>query len=523
VSLGDNVAVRRLPPSADICWGVSTLGFLDADPASPDVSGRRAAVIGRQGPSLGFLAFAAVAAFQVALILVHSPWRDETQAVMIARLPLDRLFGALHYEGHPALWYLLLAAVWNMGGGLFTLQIVQAAVAVGFQAVFWRCAPFSWRMKLLISLGYFMLFEYGVVARNYGLGVLLFFAFVALRRTRWSWVLLALMCNTAVHLAVLAGVGALLLIFVERRWSWIGAALLAVSGAIALVTMFPAPDTFPRPVVGFALTAHLSNAVQTMAADIAPVPVGLYPAIWLWSPPAPIAAALGAVTMMLGLMVFRRDWRLAAAYLIFCIGLVVIGVAIYPIHLRHVGLIVILLVGLLWIDKDRSGADPGMLARVWFSALAAGGLWMAACSFFQPFSYARPLADWIEARGLAKAPWAALPGVLGTDVSGEFNRPTFNVQKDCWNTYQKWNYDFDWSPTGEPLGRRLETIAEALGPTYLLTDSPLDAGRDLRARRLATFSGAIFSQVDPRPRLFVYRIDPARSVPRRLPACDPAG
>ncbi len=476
-------------------------------------------MIGRRGPSLGFLAFAAVAVFQVILILVHSPWRDETQAVMIAQLPLDRLFGALHYEGHPALWFLLLAAVWRIGGSPFTLQIVQVVVAVGFQAIFWRCAPFSWRMKLLISLGYFMLFEYGVVARNYGLGVLLFFAFVALRRTRWSWVLLALMCNTAVHLAVLAGVGALLLIFVERRWSWSGAALLALSGLVALATVIPAPDVQPRPAAGVAFLAHLENAVQTMSSDIAPVAVGVYPAFWLWSPPAPVAAALGAVTLMLGLIIFRRDWRLAAAYLVFCLGLIIIGVAVYPIHLRHVGLIVVLSIGLLWIDKDRSGRDPCGIATLWLASLAVGGLWMVGCSFFQPFSYARPLEDWVRSRGLANAPWAAFPGTLGGDFSGVFERPTFNVQKDCWNTYQRWNYNYDIRPSGPALGDRLEAFSEAVGPAFLLTDTPLDAGPNLRNRQLARFSGAMFSNSDKYKQLFIYRIDPARFAPRTLPAC----
>ena len=39
----------------------------------------------------------------------HELWRDEAQAWLIARdVPLSRLFAELHYEGHPALWFLLL-------------------------------------------------------------------------------------------------------------------------------------------------------------------------------------------------------------------------------------------------------------------------------------------------------------------------------------------------------------------------------------------------------------------------------
>jgi hypothetical protein len=464
-------------------------------------------------------AFAAVVVLQVALALTHSPWRDETEALLVARLPLDRLFGMLHYEGHPSLWYLLLAAAAKVSASPMVLQVVQAAVAVGFQAVLWRWAPFSWPTKLLISLSYFLVFEYGVIARNYGLGVLLFFAFVALRRTRWSWVLLALMCNTAVHTAMLAGVGALLLVFVERRWSWSGAALLVLSGLLAVWSVIPAADAFPRAAAGWAPGAHLARAILTMSSDIAPVQVGAYPAAWLWRPPTAAAWALGVLTPLLGAFVLRRDWRLAGAYLLFCLGLIVIGVAVYPIQVRHAGLIVVLLIGLLWIQKDRTGADPGVVARLWLLSLAAGGVWMAGCAFVQPFSYATPLADWVRARKLADEPWAAFPGFLGTDLTGQSGRPTFNVQKQCWNTFQRWNYDYDDRPAGAALGRRLEDFADAVGPAYLITDAPMNAGPGVRTRLVATFSRAMFSATDPNPQLRVYRIDPARQVPRPLPTC----
>jgi hypothetical protein len=256
-----------------------------------------------------------------------------------------------------------------------------------------------------------------------------------------------------------------------------------------------------------------------MSADIVPVPVGRFPAVWLWSPPPPIDFALGILTPVLGVLALRRDWRLAATFLAFCLGLLFVSVAIYPIHVRHAGLIVVLLIGLLWIEKDRSGADPNIVARLWLAALAAGGIWIAGCSFFQPFSYARPLADWVRERKLADTPWAAFPGFLGSDLTGQFGRPTFNVQKGCWNTYQRWNYDYDDRPRGAALGQRLEDFAQAVGPAYLITDAPLDAGPNARTQLAATFSGAMFSGTDPNPQLRVYRIDPARLILRTLPRC----
>ena len=78
------------------------------------------------------IALAALAAFQVALIVTHEPWRDELQALMLAQhsTSLADLFANLHYEGHPALWYLILRALAPFGHGPEVLKAVQIAVTL---------------------------------------------------------------------------------------------------------------------------------------------------------------------------------------------------------------------------------------------------------------------------------------------------------------------------------------------------------------------------------------------------------
>ena len=78
------------------------------------------------------IALAALVALQITLILTHVAWRDELQAVMLAEHSpsLAALFANLHYEGHPALWYLLLRALSPLGSAPTTLKIVQLCVAL---------------------------------------------------------------------------------------------------------------------------------------------------------------------------------------------------------------------------------------------------------------------------------------------------------------------------------------------------------------------------------------------------------
>lgn len=462
----------------------------------------------------GLIAFAAVASAQVVLCIIHAPWRDEIQALLIARLPLGRLFDLLHYEGHPALWYLILAAASQFIASPAVLPAVQVLVALGIQSIVWRRSPFAWPTKLLISLGYFILFEYGVIARNYGLGVLLFLAFIALRRSWVAWPLLALMCHAAVHTAVLAGVGALILLLVEKRWSWSGAILLAISGLLALATVVPAHDSFPGPAAGRAFSAHLLFAVRGLATATAPVRIGAYPVEWPWFGPPAWYIVAGLLTPIVGAAALIRSPRLCGLYLLFCASMLAIGILIYPIQARHAGLISILLIGLLWIEQDASGVPPNISARILLTWLAVSGIWMAACSIVQPFSQSRALANWVREQKLANARWAAFPGIIGTEFSGQFERPSFSVERGCWTTYQRWNYNYDLRPQGSALRRRLEDFANSVGPSYLMTEEPLPMGPELNAKQLTTFREAMSSQA-----LFIYRLEPSRLALRPLATC----
>ena len=122
------------------------------------------------------IALAALIALQITLILTHVAWRDELQAVLLAEHSpsLAALFANLHYEGHPALWYLLLRALSPLGSAPTTLKIVQLCVALATIALLWTRAPFRPWTKLLILASYPILFEWGTISRSYGLGVTLF-------------------------------------------------------------------------------------------------------------------------------------------------------------------------------------------------------------------------------------------------------------------------------------------------------------------------------------------------------------
>lgn len=154
-----------------------------------------------------FLGYLAIVIFTASH---HEMWRDEVRAFSIATDgSLRDMFAELRYEGHPALWYLLLRAGYFITGSRLVLPVLSIVIAASAVYLLLRFSPFSWFQKILIVLGVFPLFEYSVMARNYGLGMLLLVILAVMypnrsRRALVWGLLLALLANTSPHAAVIA-------------------------------------------------------------------------------------------------------------------------------------------------------------------------------------------------------------------------------------------------------------------------------------------------------------------------------
>lgn len=118
--------------------------------------------------------------------LRHELWLDEAHHWLLARD--SESFGELlthtRLEGHPVFWNLLLFVLTRFTTNPFAMQLLHLAIATGTVLVFLKKAPFSFKFKTLFVLGYFMLFEYNLIARNYMLGVLFLFLCCGLYQKR---------------------------------------------------------------------------------------------------------------------------------------------------------------------------------------------------------------------------------------------------------------------------------------------------------------------------------------------------
>lgn len=195
------------------------------------------------------------AAFVFVGLYHHEIWRDEAQALLIARdsPSLGAMLWQLHYEGgQPPVWYFILYVITRLGGGISAMQIVHGMIAVGMAAALLRF-DLPKVISVLLLAGYFFFYEYAIISRPYSLSVLfLLLAAYELSKGRRDWkcgLWLGLASLTTIHAMIL--VVCLLPLIIRVREDTSGGAglpgfLLIVVACLvnALICLVPAPDEY---------------------------------------------------------------------------------------------------------------------------------------------------------------------------------------------------------------------------------------------------------------------------------------
>lgn len=292
----------------------------------------------------------------------HELWRDEVRALSIALEPdsLWQLPTTLKNEGHPILWYLILRMGFLITHTPVILKVASICIAFGGVALFFRYAPFPVWQKILFLWGVLPLYEYSVMARSFGISMLLLFLFSTLyiRRKKMPFLLafiLVALANTNAHSCILVGV-------LSALWFWddvvIGRRLLnfrrtkvlvctfafigiGIFGAIA--TIIPDQDT----IVTGALSLKASQVIEALWMNIKH-PGEHFENIF-YGLRVPLRDVLLWI-LIAGLLI-----RIHAAASLF-IGMVLLETfftIVFPGSLRHQGIFIIFMISLYWIVRQK--------------------------------------------------------------------------------------------------------------------------------------------------------------------------
>lgn len=331
--------------------------------SSPDVEVRR-----RQRPAR-LIVFAVWLGLALFLASRHVMWRDEVRAWSIA-LSGDRvtdMLRAVHGEGHPALWYLILRGTHALAPWPQTMPVAAFVIGAAAALLFALLAPFRWPFIALALAGRFALYEYTVMARNYGISMLTLFGIAALygRHRDRGWViggLLFVLCNTNVHSVMLAA--AFLMFWTvdvasTQRFGWnrpwrallIGASMAAAGAAICIATVYPPFNDAAQPAPGRSL---LTLAWETASRFNALLPTPLSKAPQLLIMPLLLGACLLRFVRTPGGLV-----AVAGAYGAFTLLFTLVYAGFY----RHEALILPFLLTIAWlIAEGRGGVWPARIA-----------------------------------------------------------------------------------------------------------------------------------------------------------------
>ena len=305
------------------------------------------------------------------LLFSHEPWRDEGHSWIIARdsPSITSLIHSMGYEGHPPLWYFVLFTLAKLGLPYFSMTIIHFLMMLSAVIVFVSYAPFSQWQKTLFVFGYYIIYEYNIIARNYALSVLVLFLIAHIYKERFQKpisysLLILLLANTNVHSLIFAIVLSGVYIFeanfrknikLTTKEYLVSFFIMLIGIFVSIYLLWPPADLGPAfRQWNFDLTLwHFRVIPNSIVGAFLPIP---YPHINFWNSRLVYITTLpltilGGSLFLLILGFFIKKPMPMVIYLLLSTGLLSILFFKYPGYLRHHGLLFILFIFCLWISK----------------------------------------------------------------------------------------------------------------------------------------------------------------------------
>ena len=350
----------------------------------------------------------------------HELWGDEYHSwnIVKASTTLPDLFKNIRYEGHPPAWYLLLWPVSKFTHNPEAIQVLQwlIATAVIFLILFY--SPFPVWVKTMLPFGYFFLFEYGILSRNYAIAILfaLLMCIIVSKeiKNKWLWYYFFLFLLTNSHLlGVLMAASIHLYVLLRQEKPYLHVLLGLLICIPALYFIYPPSDSGLKLSfwTGQWKRDHLGILAKTPLRVFMPLPAFNKHELWntqilLEAPIAknilkPVTLLLSAGFLFAAVYVLKNQ-RMALTVFVINFLLTAILAAIFPLTtLRYAGFIFIGFVIALWLlysqDVLTMLQQRVLAVLLLFQILA--GLYLVSHDIRRPFSQAEKVKSAIAQLG----------------------------------------------------------------------------------------------------------------------------
>ena len=499
---------------------------------------------------------------------LHEPWKDETQAwrMAIDSHGIAELVRNARYEGHPLLFHLMLQAVGLVSRSWWAAVVMHVIVACFAAWLVLRYAPFTRLQKVLIVFGYWSAYEYSVVVRPYGLGMMLAFAaciawFAPRRRVVLTIVCLLLLANTTAMGTLLAMALAAAFAFdwawpddVTRRPSLRTTVMAGAAVAVAALAVlyFAVVQIRPPADAAYQGEGHVSRALW----DIVSIPTfelrALFPIVlirdgvqwnrWVLNPQTRYELALllclSFLMLAIGLVIAARRRVSLLFYLIGTGGFLVFFGFLFSGTAHHHGYLFIVWVCTAWLAWGSAASERPQLLRRFTERVERmrGNFFVislippiiataevATADAFTPFADATHIADVIRRQGLADAPLIAVVRSHAQAVGAFLDRPVLYPLERKTLTFVYWGTG---SPYDETV-RAADSAATALLSTHcrvvLIASPSKDVAPQTAARAKLIYTTTYHPMSGDRYRIWVISAPPSPRCPAAgYPSTQPA-
>jgi hypothetical protein len=292
----------------------------------------------------------------------HEYFRDEVRALTLATSS-DSFLSLIQIknEGHPILWFAILRLFFNVLNTPLALPIASITISLMSVIMFLRFSPFSKLLKVLFTFSVLPIYEYSVMARNYGISMFFIFLFASLykHKDKYGWTLatcIGLLANTNAHSIFISLAFFFIWLLEENE---IKSKQLDIKKIIftlsligfSLITILPGSDNIVIDVLKKDFL-DLNHVFLYFLTTLPPWHVidGVFPGGSFFS--GNLLKLITFFTFFSLLFGLRKDATKFMALFFVVASFAYLFKFLYPGSLRHSGLVLIFVLGLYWIKID---------------------------------------------------------------------------------------------------------------------------------------------------------------------------
>ncbi len=343
-------------------------------------------------------------------------------------------------------------------GNVFYMQLLNIFLMSFCVYLFLRHAPFKKIISVLIVFGYFFIFEYHVISRNYALSVLLLtLVFIQISKPVKNHYLTALfillLSLSHLYSLIIASALCLILVFLNRenKIRNIYGALLLINILIVYSLRVPADHfLFKYDHDAFFSFKRIGKAFSIYLKGIFPVPDLSSAKLWNSNFMVAFSKTLGTilsfVLLLIPFYIFRKN-RIVLFFFYFSSLLICSFIYFSPmiVSTRHCGFIFVTLIFSFWLQKI---IDPAFsIKNVLYERAAIAvlvlhvfsGAYLFTADIRQRFSNSKELVNFIKNNHLENKKVFLSNLSSGPSVSAYLNKKINYLETGQQSSFCKWN------------------------------------------------------------------------------------